>query len=127
MPGRTGLANGPGGEPAVKLMSSSFGHDQRIPEEFAFGAPDPAQHLRLSAQPQSAPALEGAPSGAKSLVLVCVDTDVPTRADDVNQDGRSVPADAATDAVSSLGGRGHPAVGERDPRRRVLRRHRGAR
>jgi len=26
------------------------------------------------------------------MVLVCMDTDVPTRADDVNQEGRSVPA-----------------------------------
>ena len=79
-------------EAAVKLMSSSFGHKQRIPEEFAFGAPDPVQHLRLSLNRNPHLRWSGAPSGAKSLVLVCVDTDVPTRADDVNQEGRSVPA-----------------------------------
>jgi len=31
----------------MQIMSSSFGHEQRIPEEFAFGVPDAAQHLRL--------------------------------------------------------------------------------
>jgi len=79
-------------EPAVKLMSSSFGHNQRIPEQFAFGAPDPVMHLRLSLNRNPHLRWSGAPSSAKSLVLVCVDSDVPTRADDVNQEGRRVPA-----------------------------------
>ena len=35
----------------------------------------------------------GVPSTARSLVLLCVDVDVPTRADDVNKEGRMVPAD----------------------------------
>ena len=76
----------------MKLMSSSFGHAERIPQEFAFGAPDPAQHVRLSLNRNPHLRWSGAPSGAKSLVLVCVDSDVPTRPDDVNQEGRSVPA-----------------------------------
>jgi len=73
-------------------MSSSFGHQQRIPEEFAFGVPDAAQHLRLG--PNRNPHLHwsGVPAGTRSLVLLCVDTDVPTRPDDVNQEGRVVPA-----------------------------------
>ena len=109
----------------MKLMSSSFGHDQRIPEEFAFGAPDPALHVRLSLNRNPHLRWSGAPSGAKSLVLVCVDSDVPTRADDVNQEGRSVPATLPRTRFPSLGRRGHPADRERDPRRRMLRRHRG--
>ena len=32
----------------MQLMSRSFGHGQPIPEEFAFGAPDPTQHIVLS-------------------------------------------------------------------------------
>jgi Raf kinase inhibitor-like YbhB/YbcL family protein len=81
-----------GKETAMQLMSSSFGHGQRIPDEFAFGVADPAQHLRLG--PNRNPHLRwtGVPSSARSLVLICVDTDVPTRADDVNQEGRFVPA-----------------------------------
>jgi Raf kinase inhibitor-like YbhB/YbcL family protein len=81
-----------GEETAMQLMSSNFGHGQRIPDEFAFGVPDAAQHLRLG--PNRNPHLRwtGVPSAARSLVLICVDTDVPTRADDVNQEGRVVPA-----------------------------------
>jgi hypothetical protein len=73
-------------------MSSSFGHQQRIPEEFAFGVPDAAQHLRLGPNRNPHLAWSGVPSGTRSLVLLCVDSDVPTRADDVNKEGRSVPA-----------------------------------
>lgn len=76
----------------MQLMSSSFGHRQRIPEEFAFGAPDPVKHLHLSANRNPHLRWTGVPSTAKSLVLLCVDTDVPTRADDVNKEGRVVPA-----------------------------------
>ncbi|MFX7329241.1 hypothetical protein ABTI69_20860, partial [Acinetobacter baumannii] len=32
------------------------------------------------------------PAGTRSLVLICHDPDVPTRPDDVNQEGRTVPA-----------------------------------
>jgi len=77
----------------VQLMSSNFGHKQRIPVEFAFGAQDPATHVRLSSNRNPHLRWTGVPSTAKSLVLLCVDTDVPTRPDDVNKDGRVVPAD----------------------------------
>jgi Raf kinase inhibitor-like YbhB/YbcL family protein len=76
----------------MQLKSSSFAHQQRIPEEFAFGVPDAAQHLRLGRNRNPHLRWTGVPSTARSLVLVCVDTDVPTRADDVNQEGRTVPA-----------------------------------
>ena len=77
----------------MRLMSSSFATGQRIPVEFAFCAPDPAQHARLA--PNRNPHLRwtGVPSTARSLVLLCIDSDVPTRPDDVNQEGRTVPAD----------------------------------
>jgi hypothetical protein len=73
-------------------MSSSFGHQQRIPEEFAFGVPDATQHLRLGRNRNPHLFWSGVPAGTKSLVLLCIDSDVPTRADDVNQAGRVVPA-----------------------------------
>lgn len=76
----------------MQLMSSSFGHLQRIPEEFAFGAPDAVQHVRLSGNRNPHLRWTGVPSTARSLVLVCVDSDVPTRPDDVNKEGRTVPA-----------------------------------
>jgi Raf kinase inhibitor-like YbhB/YbcL family protein len=77
----------------VHLLSSSFVHGQRIPAEFAFCAPDPVQHVRMSRNRNPHLRWTGVPSTAKSLVLLCVDVDVPTRADDVNQEGRLVPAD----------------------------------
>ena len=77
----------------MHLMSSSFADGQRIPAEFAFCASDPARHACLA--PNRNPHLRwtGVPSTARSLVLLCIDTDVPTRPDDVNQEGRTVPAD----------------------------------
>jgi len=76
----------------MELTSSSFGHGQRVPGEFAFGIPDAAEHLRLG--PNRNPQLRwsGVPATARSLVLLCVDSDVPTRGDDVNLEGRVVPA-----------------------------------
>lgn len=79
-------------ENTMQLMSSNFGHGQRIPEEFAFGAPDPAAHVRLAANRNPHLRWSGAPSATRSLALVCVDSDVPTRPDDVNKEGRTVPA-----------------------------------
>ena len=76
----------------MQLMSSSFGHEQRIPAEFAFGVADPAEHLRLGANRNPHLRWSGAPSATRSFVLLCVDTDVPTRANDVNKPGRVVPA-----------------------------------
>jgi Raf kinase inhibitor-like YbhB/YbcL family protein len=77
----------------MQLMSSSFNQGQRIPESFAFCASDPAQHARMSANRNPHLRWTGVPSTARSLVLLCVDTDVPTRPDDVNKEGRIVPAD----------------------------------
>jgi Raf kinase inhibitor-like YbhB/YbcL family protein len=77
----------------VQLRSSSFDQGKRIPEEFAFCAPDPGQHARMSANRNPHLRWTGVPTTAKSLVLLCVDTDVPTRPDDVNKEGRIVPAD----------------------------------
>jgi phosphatidylethanolamine-binding protein (PEBP) family uncharacterized protein len=78
--------------PAVHLLSSSFVHGQRIPEEFAFCAPDAAQRIRMGGNRNPHLRWTGVPSTARSLALLCVDVDVPSRADDVNQEGRVVPA-----------------------------------
>jgi len=77
----------------VHLLSSSFTHGERIPETFAFCAPDASQHVRLSANRNPHLRWSGVPSTARSLALLCVDTDVPTKPDDVNKEGRTVPAD----------------------------------
>jgi len=75
----------------MKLTSASFQHDQPIPEQFAFGAPDRDLHVRLAANHNPQLKWTGAPAQTRSFALICVDVDVPTRPDDVNQEDRVVP------------------------------------
>jgi Raf kinase inhibitor-like YbhB/YbcL family protein len=76
----------------MKLTSESFRHGAAIPERCAFGRKDPTSHLTLSDNRNPQLAWSDLPAGAKSLVLICHDPDVPSRADDVNKEGRAVPA-----------------------------------
>ena len=77
----------------MQLTSSAFQDNQPIPGEYAFAVPDPQQHVTLSANRNPPLAWSDLPAGAKSLVLICHDPDVPSKSDDVNQEGRVVPAD----------------------------------
>jgi Raf kinase inhibitor-like YbhB/YbcL family protein len=76
----------------MKLTSTSFGDRQRIPAEFAFCAPDPKSHVALSKNRNPQLAWSDLPAGTRSLVLICHDYDVPSKPDDVNKEGRSIPA-----------------------------------
>jgi len=77
----------------MQLSSPDFQDQQAIPGEFAFGVPDPANHVALSANRNPTLRWSDLPAGTRSLVLICHDPDVPSRPDDVNQEGKSVPAD----------------------------------
>jgi len=77
----------------MKLTSDSITDGQPIPAEFAFCMPDPEAHVRLGANRNPHLAWSELPAGTRSLVLICHDPDVPSRGDDVNQEGRQVPAD----------------------------------
>ncbi len=76
----------------MKLTSPSFKNNQPIPKKYAFGATDPVNHISLSDNWNPAFAWTGVPAGTRSLVLICHDPDVPVKPDDVNQEGREVPA-----------------------------------
>lgn len=76
----------------MKLTTTAFRDGGVIPAEFAFGRPDPKTHVALSANRNPDFAWSGAPAATKSFALLCVDPDVPSRGDDVNQEGRVVPA-----------------------------------
>ncbi len=77
----------------MQLTSPAFKDQQTIPEDFAFCVPDAEQHARLGANKNPPLHWSGLPAGTKSLVLICHDPDVPSKPDDVNQEGRVVPAD----------------------------------
>ena len=72
--------------------TSAFADNGVIPGEFAFAVIDPATHVRLSANRNPDFAWSDAPAGTRSFAMVCHDPDVPSRGDDVNQEGRDVPA-----------------------------------
>jgi Raf kinase inhibitor-like YbhB/YbcL family protein len=76
----------------MKLFSDGFKDGQRIPAEFAFGKPHPQTHLELSDNRNPQLAWSDLPPGCASLVLICHDSDVPSRPDNVNQEGVTVPA-----------------------------------
>lgn len=75
----------------MQIHSNSFENGARIPVEFAFGKPGNPVELSANRNPHLAWA--GAPAGTRSFALVCIDGDVPSRGDDVNKAGRTVPAD----------------------------------
>lgn len=76
----------------MQISSTSFADGQRIPGEFAFAVPDAASRIKLSSNRNPHLQWRDAPAGTKSFVLICHDPDVPSKPDDVNQEGRSVPA-----------------------------------
>lgn len=77
----------------MKLTSTCFTDNGPIPAECAFCAPDAVSHVTLSKNLNPDLAWTGLPPGTKSLVIICVDPDVPSRGDDVNKEGRAVRAD----------------------------------
>jgi Raf kinase inhibitor-like YbhB/YbcL family protein len=76
----------------MKFTTSSFVNHGKIPGEYAFGVPDAKTHVALSKNRNPDFAWSGAPKGTKSFALICHDYDVPSKGDDVNQEGRTIPA-----------------------------------
>lgn len=76
----------------MKLQSSSFSEGSPIPGRFAFCAPHDTHHVCLGRNANPNLSWSDAPSGTRSFAVICHDPDVPSRGDDVNQEGRQVPA-----------------------------------
>ena len=76
----------------MKIWSNSFKDGERIPDRCAFGEPNPETHVELSDNKNPHLAWSDLPAGTKSLVLICHDCDVPSRPDNVNKEGTTVPA-----------------------------------
>jgi len=75
------------------VWSESITAGGAVPESNAFGTHDPETHVALCANRSPHIAWSEVPAAAKSLALVMHDPDVPSAGDDVNQEGKTVPAD----------------------------------
>jgi Raf kinase inhibitor-like YbhB/YbcL family protein len=63
-----------------------------IPGTFAFCVPAAEGHVAMGPNRNPLVRWAGAPSDTRSYAVICVDGDAPTQPDDVNQEGRTVPA-----------------------------------
>lgn len=77
----------------MRLTSPNFNDGDPLPAPYAFAVPDPDTHIDHSDNRN--PALEWAdvPEDTLSFALLCIDLDAPSAPDDVNQEGKTVPAD----------------------------------
>ena len=75
----------------MKLISESFTDQGSIPERNAFAKPDAQSHVALAGNANPHLAWSDAPAGTQSFVVICHDPDVPSKPDDVNQEGREIP------------------------------------
>ena len=77
----------------MKLTSTSFRHNQPIPERCAFGIPDAKEHMKLGQNRNPQLSWSEIPKGAKSLVLLCIDVDVPSSLENFNKEGTVIAKD----------------------------------
>ena len=77
----------------MQLRSDSFNDGDFIPTEYALGKTSAEGQIDLSDNKNPHLAWSDLPEGTKSIAIVCIDTDAPTKPDDVNQEGRMVPSD----------------------------------
>lgn len=99
----------------MKVWSNSFDDNSPIPTRCAFCKQDAASHVAMSDNRNPHLAWSGLPAGTRSVAIVVHDPDVPSAGDDVNQEGRTVPASlprvdfyhwVAIDLAADLGGAG---------------------
>jgi len=76
----------------MKLSSDSFAHGAIIPSRYAFAKPHPKDHVEFAENRNPHLRWSDLPTPTLSLVLICHDTDCPTRPDNVNKDGLTVPS-----------------------------------
>lgn len=77
----------------MKLTIKDLEHGQPIPARNAFGIPDAQNHMAFGENLSPEISWSGAPEGTKSFVILVKDVDVPSVGDDVNQEGKTIPAD----------------------------------
>ena len=68
-------------------------HGARIPERYAFGKIPAYGRFEVGGNVSPGISWSNVPEGTKSFAVICHDPDVPSVADDVNQEGKTVAAD----------------------------------
>lgn len=76
----------------MKLTSSAFRNGERIPTKYAMGKYDEKSHATASDNVSPPLSWSDAPAGTKSFALLVHDSEAPSRRDDANKEGRTVPA-----------------------------------
>ncbi len=76
----------------MKLTSNTFEHNTVIPERCAFGIKDPDHHMTLGKNKNPHLTWSDIPKAARSLILICIDTDVPSSLEHFNKEGVTISA-----------------------------------
>ncbi len=71
----------------MHITSTGFENNEAIPERCAFGIPDPDEHLKLGENKNPQLSWHDIPPDTKSFVLICIDPDVPSSAENFNREG----------------------------------------
>ena len=74
----------------MKLSSSTFKHNGFIPERCAFCIKDSENHTAFGDNKNPQLSWSEIPTEAKSLILICVDTSVPSSLDNFNKEGKTI-------------------------------------
>lgn len=77
----------------MQLRSQSFTDQSALDVRYAFGQYHPSERVQWAQNLNPHLAWSHVPDGTQSFVVLCVDRDVPSKPDDVNQADREVPAD----------------------------------
>jgi len=78
--------------PSINVTIEGWPDGSPIPGNFAFGVQNADTHVALSDNINPAISWSGAPTETKSFVIICHDPDVPSSGEDVNQEGKTIPA-----------------------------------
>jgi Raf kinase inhibitor-like YbhB/YbcL family protein len=76
----------------MQLHSESFKDGEFIPSEYAVGKTSGDGKIDFAENKSPHLAWSDLPDGTKSVAILCIDRDAPTKPDDVNQEGRMVPS-----------------------------------
>ena len=78
---------------ALQVSLDGWENGAAIPERFALCQPAQEGHVSLGANRSPRIAWSGAPAGTASFAIICHDPDAPSVGDDVNKEGRTIPAE----------------------------------